>query len=146
MNQYDSISVNLDNNRIGFCNIKRSLASKRNLESSISYTPQGNIGEYYQGITLECEKCCMFTYTIKLVMDLAHNKVTEISLNSETVSIEDRENIYEIKNIYAMNRLEYYHLNNENGEEKKDYLPILPIDMNNPLLTLKRIKKLLVFM
>lgn len=101
-------------------------------------------GILMQGHRIDCNSCYQYSYTLQLRLDLNNMIVESAILNSEFVSIEEDENVYEIQNIYTMNRTEYSHIENTK-RHKTLQLPLVSNDMSNPNEVLSRIKKLLPF-
>lgn len=96
--------------------------------------------------TISCFSCSMYDYTLQLFIDLKAKQVIQANLNSEFVTIyyENDENIYEIKNIYDIEKTEYTHVAPTLRARTLE-LPIISDNMKSPDDLLKRIKTLLVF-
>lgn len=92
---------------------------------------------------LECNKCCQYSFLLKILVDLDAKKVSEVQLNSEIVCLEIGRDVHEIKNIYSTDQTEYYRAGF--GEAKPLLLPLIPLNLQNPEKTLDRIKKLIIF-
>lgn len=127
------------------------------------FTHEKNVNPQYVldffGISITCDDCSKYGYTLKICADRTNNKVTSIHLNSESLSIEKDKELYEIKNIYSLNRTEYIKFTKveEHTEvlsmsgwlSKRDgtvSLPLIPLDLDNPEKTVERIKGLVIFL
>jgi hypothetical protein len=102
-------------------------------------------GKLYQGVTLECPKCCKYSYTLQIIinLDLKRPRVMEVLLNSESISLEDNYKVHEIKNVYNLEKTEYSVFTD--NSDKCINLPLIPLNVNQPQETLDRIKKLVIF-
>lgn len=116
------------------------------LRQNISSYGYFNYGVNYHGINIECNNvdCGLYDFTLQIQTNIDKCKINYIILNSERVAIEDDSGIlHEIKNIYVNDITEHsYH---RESESKTQNLPIIPIDFDNPLKTIQRIKKLIIF-
>jgi len=101
-------------------------------------------GILMQGHRIDCNSCYQYAYTLQLRFDLKNMIVETAILNSEFVSIEEGDNVYEIRNVYTMNKTEYSHISNKKRHETLQ-LPLVSNNMSNPIEVLGRIKKLLIF-
>lgn len=110
--------------------------------SQINYDIRDGI--LMQGHRIDCNSCYQYAYTLQLRLDLKNLIVETVILNSEFVSIEKGENVYEIRNVYTMNKTEYSHIENKKRHETLQ-LPLISNDMSNPNEVLGRIQKLLIF-
>lgn len=102
-------------------------------------------GLMYLGITSSCPQCCQFSYTLRLRVDLSACRLIGTFLNSETISLEDKNITHEIKNVYATGQTEYFYTKEDSRKEKAITLPLIPLDLDNPKKTLERIRTLLIF-
>lgn len=110
------------------------------------------------GISIVCDGCSKYSYTLRVCADRPKEKITSIHLNSESLSVEKNDELHEIKNIYSIKRTEYVKftkveehtevlsmsgwLSRRNGSIS---LPLIPLDLSNPEKTIDRIKGLIVF-
>jgi len=101
-------------------------------------------GILVQGHRIDCKQCMQYAYTLQLRFDLTDLVVESAILNSEFVSIEDGENVHEIRNVYTMNKTEYSHINRKKRHNTLQ-LPLVSDDLSNPQEVLNRIKKLIIF-
>jgi hypothetical protein len=87
---------------------------------------------------------------IQVHISLEHGRLIALVLNSEAVSIEEGAKLYEVKNIYTTEKTEmstfHTRLSQQRGALDKVELPLVPLDLQNPLKTVERIKNLLVFL
>ncbi len=101
-------------------------------------------------LLVSCEECSKYSYLVQVHLSLEQRKIVGLYLNSETASIEDGARLYEIKNIYATEKTEmstfHTHLSNQHGALDKVEFPLVPLDLQNPMKTVERIKKLIVFL
>lgn len=142
MGEYDTLSINMDTNRIYLAKLKLRLNNKRSQDSTVTYVPSGT-ARLFHCLKIECKKCWKYSFSIKMEIDLNNLKMIEVSLSNEAISIEDNGQLYEIKNVYSMDKMEFYQTNSD--DESRSFLPIIPINFNNPKETLNRIKNILIF-
>jgi hypothetical protein len=125
------------------------------------YSERNTSSQYvldFFGIGVHCDLCSKYAFSIRVQADRTKNKVVNICLNSETLSIEKGEDLYEIKNIYSLERTEYDKFTKvdiDDGTVKMSgyqgrrngtiTFPLIPLDLKNPEKTLERIKGLIVF-
>jgi len=107
-------------------------------------------GVDYRRVSISCEDCYKYGYLVQVLISLSDAKIVGLFLNSETVSVEDMARLYEIKNIYATEKTEmsiFHQLTSkQKGPLDKVDLPLIPLDLQNPMKTVERIKKLIVFL
>ena len=107
-------------------------------------------GINYRRLNISCDSCSKYAYLIQVLISLETGKLEGLFLNSESASIEDGAKLYEIKNVYAIEKTEmatfHTHLSRQRGALDKVELPLVPLDLQNPLKTVERIKNLLVFL
>jgi hypothetical protein len=107
----------------------------------------------YNGIMLcdhsiDCMYCYRYSYTLTLKININERRIDEAILNSELITLEyDKNNVYEIRNVYTIDKTEYTPINNtkKNTGFKTISLPLISNDVADPYDMLNRIKKLLVF-
>lgn len=105
-----------------------------------------NAGKQLFGVYCSCNQCGQYGYTLQLHVEMGPNKIVGIFLNSETLSFEKNDFLYEIRNVYSSDKTEYKVFNNDKGSETKTLtLPLIPMDLSNPDKTLERIKTLAIF-
>lgn len=110
------------------------------------------------GVSIRCDGCSKYGYTIRVKADRSKKKIIDIVMNSESLSIEKDEDLYEIKNIYSLGRTEYDKFTKvdvDDGTVKMSgwqgrrngtvVLPLIPLNLDDPEKTLDRIKGLIVF-
>lgn len=104
----------------------------------------------YRRVSISCEDCYKYGYLVQVLISLSEAKIVGLFLNSETVSVEDMARLYEIKNIYATEKTEmatfHQHTSRQKGPLDKVEFPLVPLDLQNPMKTVERIKKLIVFL
>lgn len=101
-------------------------------------------GKFMHALTIDCKSCCQYSYTLQVHFDLSEEILIGVYLNSESLSIEESGMVHEIKNSYAA-QLTYYSYFDKEGDSKRDCLPLIPLDLDNPKETVSRIRKLLIF-
>jgi len=100
-------------------------------------------GIFITGRKVAC-RCNCYEYSLQLHIDLKEHHLSKIILNSETVTIEDGEDVHEIRNIYTMDKTEYTRISkNKSFDTLK--IPLVSENLFNPQETLIRLKKLLIF-
>ena len=106
-------------------------------------------GINYNGILIKrimiyCNNCSQFSCVLKLHIDLTEKRIVAVAVNTETISVEENNEIHEVKNNYVSNNTEYI-AHQKNGSSKKTILPLIPLDLKRPINILPRIKKLVTF-
>jgi len=104
-------------------------------------------GVFGHSLTIECDNCNMYSFTLQIWADLDQRRITQILLNSERVSWEDEEQtLHEIVSSYATNktRYSYYHVDSSQ-DDGQITLPLIPVSMENPKEAVARIQKLIIF-
>lgn len=101
-------------------------------------------------LNISCESCSKYSYLIQVHISIEHGRLIALVLNSESASIEEGAKLYEVKNIYTTEKTEmstfHTHLSQQRGALDKVELPLVPLDLQNPLKTVERIKNLIVFL
>ena len=110
--------------------------------TSVNYDIRG--GKLMQGHRIDCIQCMQYSYTLQLRFDMEEQSVENVILNSEFISIEEGEDLYEIRNVYTMNKTEYSHITRKNRYDTLQ-LPLVSENLFNPKEVLNRIKNLLIF-
>lgn len=156
INEYPVLKIHIDDNALTFLSHKDVIIPKKYIKNSrnpngvVTYNNSFTaISTYYQGINIECEKCCQYSFTLQILIDVTNKKMAGVFLNSEDISIDPYakgtlDDNYYIKNIYATECTEYKHYMAD-GTIKSAVLPIIPLNIYKPLETLNRIKSLLIF-
>jgi hypothetical protein len=120
-----------------------------NFESASKYQYMIKYDIFMAGHRVNCQVCCQYAYVLQLHISLAYRKVIKILLNSEDIAIEEGSDVHEIRNVYTMNKTEYYHSSNDPSKNhiksKRLDLPLISDSLKNPQEVLSRIKKLLIF-
>jgi hypothetical protein len=118
--------------------------------SNSSFSDLSGKGVDLRGLKVSCDFCLKYSYLVQVHISLEHNKIVDLVLNSESISIEENTKLYEVKNIYTTEKTEmaifHTHLSNKRGALDKVELPLVPLDFENPMKTVERIKSLLVFL
>jgi hypothetical protein len=122
---------------------KRALQSVFGLRSQMgNYTLYS--GLFYHALTINCNSCCQYHYTLQVQADLTAMRLVGTYLNSETVSVEEGGIVHEVRNVYATDQTEYAAFPKD-GSSKKSSIPLVPLNLSNPKETVSRIRKLLIF-
>jgi hypothetical protein len=114
-------------------------------------TPNSSYHTYHgifgHSMTIDCDKCCQYSYTLQIWADLVGRRLTSILLNSEMISWDDEDGVtHEIVSSYASNKTRYsYFASDGTGDDDHISLPLIPVDVNNPKDAVLRIKNLIVF-
>jgi hypothetical protein len=104
-------------------------------------------GEMYESISVKCNYFYHYKYIIKIQANLTTLKITDISLNSESIDVSDRfDNLFTIENNYSSNRTIFRRYNCKDDLNWTDtFLPLVPLDLNDPILTVERLQQLTTF-
>jgi hypothetical protein len=128
--------------------------------SSMSYTTahQSTSGKMFVKLSMDCEDCGQYFFTIQMLVDIGETKIEFIRLNSEHLSVEDESGtLHEIRNVYTTGKTEYNRITKtvRPGSPKRELtvtyegdivsLPLIPLDLQHPKKTLERIKTLILF-
>jgi hypothetical protein len=130
-----------------------------NITSSIpggyySYTYPPSMGYKYLSLGMECPHCRNYNFMIQIVVDLEPRKIARILLNSELLIFRDKDNAYEVRNIYTTSQTEYTcypEARPRSGKvltsmsSKQQTLPLIPLDRDKPHHFLQRVRKLLLW-
>jgi hypothetical protein len=93
--------------------------------------------------TLGCLNCHQYRRTFQVYM--SKDKITDLFLNAEFLSVEKNGNAYEMKNNFVKKTTEYTPFDAGKSDGKHCTLPLIPFDLQNPLKTLERIQTLVLF-
>lgn len=96
---------------------------------------------------MACHGCEHYRYVVQVHVSLDERRVVALLLNSESVTVKDGVNLTTIKNVYTTGKTEYIvRVPNPTRPLKKAEFPLIPLNMQEPVKTLERIKKLIVFL
>lgn len=101
-------------------------------------------GSCYHALTINCNICCRYHYTLKLHSNLTERRLIGTYLNSELLSVEESNTIHKVKNVYSVNKTEYACFPKD-GSSKRQSIPLIPLNLSSPIETISRIRKLLIF-
>lgn len=101
-------------------------------------------GLHYQALTISCNSCCQYHYTLQIQADLTERRLIGTYLNSETISVKEGNMVHEVKNVYSMEKTEYAYFPKD-GSSKRSSIPLVPLNLSDPKETIARIRKLLIF-
>jgi len=108
------------------------------------------LGTFGTPLTIQCNSCDMYSFTIQVWIDLSHQVMIDIILNSESISWEDdKETLHEVTSIYSTNKTKYSYFRTDDIDNIRYSnpitIPLVPIDVNNLEGTVVRIQNLIVF-
>lgn len=134
------------------------------LEEPIDWNGRSRSAALFVRLGIDCNDCCQYYYVIRLHINLDNLTVAEVTLDSETISLEQESKVHEIKNSYVKETTEYSLINrsSKTGDrmgsdgmyqfreitdhvDKLITLPLVPLDLSNPFDTLGRITNLIIF-
>ncbi len=148
----DELTINLDGDRIESLTKRVTSSIIYGIPAHIvgyDYTPIEN-GIMYVSLSIGCEGCCQYSYVVQILVDLSQKIIDSIVLNSELLTIEDKDTIHEIRNVYTTGKTEYSWFKTSQTEEealdeKRITLPLVPLDLIYPEKTIERVRNLIVF-
>lgn len=136
----DQVSVNCDNNDVSL-----TLCSKPSFDPFYATQRLSALRSYdgimYEGINPVCHTCRKFSYGITVKIDLNDMKISGIFLNSETIVVYDTKGSHEVRNVYWNDQSTTTY----SCGDKKETIPLVPLNLSNPQETVDRIRKLLIF-
>jgi len=161
----DIFTVNIINNEVNYAPRRRDSQIGYGQYGIKRFNPSyfGGIKPYsgfiHESIYLECPKCARFNYIIQIIIDINENakryRLADILLNSEHISVVDGDDMYCITNSYppevteVRHRQGYHKFNWNESSKITDHqpisLPLIPLNPQDPMQTVARIKKLLPF-
>src|SRR5574339_540777 len=69
-------------------------------------------GIFGHALTIDCQECCQYSYTLQIWADLQGARLTSVCLNSEAVSWEDEKGtVHEVISSYATDKTRYIYFN-----------------------------------
>lgn len=101
-------------------------------------------------VTVSCNNCHRYNYVLQVHVNLSQGCLLGLVLNSETMAVEDMAKLYTIKNIYTTGKTEmevrHTHLSQHHASQSKIEYPLIPLNVEEPMKTVERLKKLTVFL
>ena len=101
-------------------------------------------------VTVTCNNCHRYNYVLQVLVNLSQGCLVGLVLNSETIVVDDYVKMYTIKTIYTTEKTEmeirHLHLSQYHGPESKIEYPMVPLNIEEPMKTVERLKKLTVFL
>ena len=98
------------------------------------------------GLTIKCNQCLGYSMTLNVRCKRKKDgdRIESVAVNSEEVSIEVDDVLYEIRNVYGTNKTEY---SSFVGKEDKvqSAFPLITDNLDNPYALLAKIQKLIAF-
>lgn len=116
--------------------------SAQHMGTAYIMTKQSTVSYEYVKVVGSCYECGCYSYTLQMRVNLKEGTIESIALNSEVFCIEQGKTLYEIKNNYASKYTKYDVFSNDLDPIT---LPLIPMDITNPIKTLERIKTLVIF-
>lgn len=100
-------------------------------------------------VTISCNNCHKYQYVIQVHVSLSERRLVDLVLNSETIIVENMAKEYRIRNVYTTDKTEleirHTHLSHFHEPEDEMEIPLIPLNIEDPMKTVERIKKLIVF-
>jgi len=109
-----------------------------------TFAPPNYDGLFYHALTLNCNSCCRYHFTLQIHADLGNRRLIGTYLNSETISVEEGGIVHEVRNVYSTDKTEYACFPKD-GSSKRSSIPLIPLNIADPKETISRIRKLLIF-
>lgn len=137
------LNINVFNNDISLRFEPYHFSPKDTTSNNLSWR-----GSLHESFNIICLECYNFSFIIQVIVEINGEmiSISKILLNSETINIIDNKYINHIKSIYTIGETEYTRINKlDNLNIITMYFPLIPLDVNNPQETLKRINKLAIF-
>ena len=101
-------------------------------------------------LVVSCNNCHGYSYVLQVHVALDQGRIVKLVLNSESMSVEDMAKRYTIKNIYTTNKTEmeirHTHVSQVHEPQDKIEIPLVPLNVEDPMKTVERVKKLVVFL
>ena len=96
------------------------------------------------------KECGRYRYLVQVHCSVEQGRLVGLVLNSETMVIEDMAKLYTVRNIYTTDKTEmevrHAHVSHLHGPQDKIEYPLIPLNIEEPLKTVERLKKLTVFL
>lgn len=101
-------------------------------------------------VTVSCNNCHRYKYVLQVHVSLSQGCLVGLMLNSETMAVDDYAKLYTITNVYTTGKTEmevrHLHLSQYHEPEAKIEYPLIPLNVEEPMKTVERLKKLTVFL
>jgi hypothetical protein len=113
-----------------------------------SHSQQGQTssGHLMERLIIGCRKCCQYEYVVRVIVEPPKLDKMVLLLNSESITLDDKDITHEIRNIYSFGQTEYTRYANAIAPDSKSIrIPLIPMELQNPLKMLERIKTLVLF-
>lgn len=108
--------------------------------------PLPTSGLYYTSVHKNCTNCNRYHLTLQIQFDMSQRRVHNVLLNSERIFFYDKGQLFEITNVYVMDKTEFSRVSNDTlMPDKKMELPLIPLDRNDAQAYISRVKNLLIF-
>ncbi len=158
-------SINIDYETGEVTSVKQTMTDVYGFLTSIpyaySYTELNSFSIF--PISMICSNCHAYKYIVQVHVSLSDMRVVNIVLNSESLTFKDKKGLHLIRNIYTVGKTEYnFHDTGDKDINPKDIedtiymgvltqsakiidLPLIPMNMEEPIKTLERVKTLVLF-
>lgn len=107
-------------------------------------------GTFMFSVVSVCGHCAKYSHVLQVHVEIGPMRMIGCFLNSELIHVEDNSRRYEINNVYATEKTKMitYHTKLSQSHPPLDSveMPLIPLDMKDPMKTVERIKSLLVFL
>lgn len=148
-----NISIDLDTEKVEIILDRPKSYLTNNISSYNPYSttpPSYNYnGQVLQGLKINCNDCFQYSYTLQVHIDLTAAQLTKVFLNSEVITTEDKTGVHELHNNYSLDKTyyRYYPKHHDSIIESKNAIeiPVIPLNLQNPLETISRVKNLVIF-
>jgi hypothetical protein len=102
------------------------------------------------GMACSNEKCWRYRYVVQVHVSIDKHKLMGLVLNSETIVVENMAKLYTIRNIYTTDKTEmevrHAHVSHLHESQSKIEYPLIPLNIEEPMKTVERLKNLTVFL
>lgn len=100
-------------------------------------------GKFLHSLTIDCKRCSQYGYVLQVHVDMGNEKLCGLFLNSEWIAIDENGAKHELKNNYATNKT-FYNCYLTDRDYHTD-IPLVSINVFDPMETVHRVRKLIIF-
>lgn len=150
----EEVEININQRSRG-----RNMVYSGNANKTYNPGPHYTLNEkFLHSLTINCQQCCRYWYVLQVHVDLGARKIAGVFLNSENIIVEEGDVAHEIQANYAIEKTKYACFSKDSGRqirfgeisgpyvsEKRAELPLIPINLVDPMETVARVRKLLIF-
>lgn len=152
LNGHDTLTIEVYTGKVHIkyedhCNYTVGCTGQTMSRTTANYYPSYN-GTMFLRLGVDCNACAQYGYVLAIDVDLNNECVNRVLLNSEHVSIQELDELHEVKNIYMTGETVYTIVKNRKGYDhanKMISLPLIPMNLKDPQATVSRVKGLIVF-